>query len=136
PEEIQMDTNGDGIVDAADSLVPSDTNNTGGAGVSLSNVPVSGHDNSCNPSSAPLGIKAKGSQVTNLQNILIKLGYSVGLNGADGDFGPNTQAAVIKFQQDKGLTPNGVVDSSTWIALRSSTSTSAPTTSPAQTTIT
>ena len=46
PEEIQMDTNGDGIVDAADSLVPSDTNNTGGGEVSLSNLPVSGQDNS------------------------------------------------------------------------------------------
>ena len=134
-EEIQMDINGDGIVDAADNLIPSNATNTGGGGASLSNLPVSGQDNSCNPASAPLSIKAKGSQVTNLQNILIKLGYSVGLNGADGDFGPNTQAAVIKFQQDKGLTPNGVVDSSTWKALCSSTSPSAPTTSPAQTTI-
>ena len=129
-EEIQMDINGDGIVDAADNLIPSNATNTGGGGASLSNLPVSGQDNSCNPASAPLSIKAKGSQVTNLQNILIKLGYSVGLNGADGDFGPNTQAAVIKFQQDKGLTPNGVVDSSTWIALCSSTSTSAQTTIP------
>ena len=96
---------------------------------------MSSQANSCNPASATLSIKAKGPQVTNLQKNLIKSGYSVGSNGADGDFGPNTQSAVKKFQQDKRLTPSGVVDSSTWKALCSSTSTSAPTTSPAQTTI-
>ena len=135
PEEIQMDTNGDGIVDAPDKLIPTNATNTSGGEVSLSNLPVSGQDNSCNSASAPLSIKAKGSQVTNLQNILIKLGYSVGLNGADSDFGPNTQAAVNKFQQDKGLTPNGVVDSNTWKALCSSTIPPASTASPTQTTI-
>ena len=115
-----MDTNNDGIVDEADNpnANPSNTSNTGG-GTELSgiNPPVNGQVNACNPASATLAIKAKGPQVTNLQQILVKLGYSVGLSGADGDFGPNTQAAVIKFQQSKGLTPNGVVDSSTWKAL-------------------
>ena len=121
---------------SSDNLIPrSNATNIGGGGASLSKLPVSSQANSCNPASATLAIKAKGPQVTNLQNILIKSGYSVGSTGADGDFGPNTQAAVKKFQQDKGLSPTGAVDSSTWKALCSSTSTSAPTTSPAQTTI-
>jgi peptidoglycan hydrolase-like protein with peptidoglycan-binding domain len=38
--------------------------------------------------------------VKTLQLGLIKLGYSCGPDGADGDFGPNTLAAVKKFQKD------------------------------------
>ena len=97
------------------------TTKTGGTtGTGAGKLPVSSQPNSCNPASATLAIKAKGPQVTNLQNILIKSGYSVGSTGADGDFGPNTQAAVKKFQQDKRLSPTGAVDSSTWKALCSS----------------
>jgi peptidoglycan hydrolase-like protein with peptidoglycan-binding domain len=32
----------------------------------------------------------------------------------DGDFGPNTQDAVIKFQASKKLPQNGLVDSNVW----------------------
>ena len=46
------------------------------------------------------------------------LGYDVGSNGADGDFGGDTQKAVIKFQQDKGLKKvDGKVGPETWEAL-------------------
>ena len=34
--------------------------------------------------------------------------------GIDGDFGENTEEAVIAFQADRGLTPNGIVDAATW----------------------
>ena len=47
----------------------------------------------CNPSSATLVRNAKGPEVTDLQNILITLGYSVGPKGADGDFGANTEGS-------------------------------------------
>jgi peptidoglycan hydrolase-like protein with peptidoglycan-binding domain len=83
-----------------------------------SNLPASGQTGICNPSSATLKITDKGQEVTNLQNILRQLGYSVGPNGADGDFGKNTQEAVIKFQQDKGLQKiDGQVGPETWNAL-------------------
>jgi peptidoglycan hydrolase-like protein with peptidoglycan-binding domain len=47
-----------------------------------------------------------GEQVKTLQHALTALGYPV---TADGDYGPATQAAVVKFQTAKGLTPDGVV---------------------------
>lgn len=50
----------------------------------------------------------KGSQVKELQEKLIKLGYSCGKDGADGDFGLNTLNAVLKFQRDYSLEVDGV----------------------------
>ena len=38
---------------------------------------------------------------------MIKLGYSCGSYGADGDFGAGTEAAVIAFQQKNNLDDDG-----------------------------
>lgn len=51
-----------------------------------------------------------GENVRELQQKLIQLGYSCGPDGADGDFGQNTYAAVINFQKDNGLKVDGIVD--------------------------
>ena len=51
----------------------------------------------------------EGPEVTELQNNLIKLGYSVGRWGADGDFGSGTEEAVMNFQRDYGLDDDGEV---------------------------
>jgi peptidoglycan hydrolase-like protein with peptidoglycan-binding domain len=39
-----------------------------------------------------------GQDVKTVQEKLIKLGYDLGMWGADGDFGNMTYAAVVKFQ--------------------------------------
>lgn len=50
-----------------------------------------------------------GPEVEQLQNDLIALGYDCGNGGADGDFGNLTLGAVIQFQSDFGLEPDGEV---------------------------
>jgi Putative peptidoglycan-binding domain-containing protein len=50
----------------------------------------------------------KGTAVKNLQQRLIKLGYSCGRCGADGDFGNGTKKAVIAFQKAQRLEVDGI----------------------------
>ena len=57
---------------------------------------------------------SKGTAVTELQAMLDKLGYDLGPCGADGDFGKCTEAAVKRFQQDRGLAADGICGPKTW----------------------
>ena len=63
-----------------------------------------------------LRLGSRGPMVEFLQNILIYLGLYMGQ--IDGIFGLNTKNAVIKFQQQNGLTGDGVVGPRTWLSLR------------------
>jgi len=58
---------------------------------------------------------SQGSLVKALQEKLSQLGYDVG--SVDGVFGPRTEAAVLKFQQNRGLDVDGVIGNQTWQAL-------------------
>jgi peptidoglycan hydrolase-like protein with peptidoglycan-binding domain len=58
-----------------------------------------------------------GPDVTNLQQRLKDLGFDP--NGVDGNFGPGTKAAVIAFQQSKGLQADGMAGPNTMAALQS-----------------
>ena len=51
-----------------------------------------------------------GADVKTMQEMLIKVGYSCGTAGADGDFGSGTDAALRRFQEENGLTVNGKAD--------------------------
>jgi hypothetical protein len=53
--------------------------------------------------------------ITALQQALVSAGYDPG--EADGTFGPRTEAAVVAFQQDNGLAPDGIVGPETASAL-------------------
>ena len=59
----------------------------------------------------------QGSQVTNIQRCLQKLGYFSG--PVTGKFGSLTQNGVIRFQKANGVTPDGVVGSRTEQLLQS-----------------
>src|ERR1700758_1478590 len=61
-----------------------------------------------------VAIGLNGHPIKTLQYLLRARGHSVAV---DGDFGPQTDAAVKAFQTSKGLTANGTVDSQTWGAL-------------------
>ena len=73
----------------------------------------------------------RSNAVKDLQEKLIKLGYDVGRDGADGQFGLNTLAAVKKFQREHNLVVDGEVGDMTRAALeaalKNSPSAAAPT---------
>lgn len=55
----------------------------------------------------------KNDKVTELQKNLEALGYSVGKSGIDGDFGKDTEAAVVAFQKANNILSTGIVDAAT-----------------------
>lgn len=59
----------------------------------------------------------KNALVAAIQASLKYYGYSVGLCGIDGDFGTATKSAVVKFQNDHALTPDGEVGKDTYTQL-------------------
>lgn len=73
------------------------------------------------PNNGYLKKGSTGSAVVALQQKLISLGYSVGSSGADGNFGTGTYNAVIAFQNDHGLTADGIVGPQTQTALDNAT---------------
>lgn len=58
-----------------------------------------------------------GSAVKSMQEKLIRLGYSCGDSGADGDFGNATYNAVVKFQRAFNLGDDGIAGNQTLTAL-------------------
>ena len=63
---------------------------------------------------------SKGASVTELQTMLLKLGYDLGPCGIDGDFGKATEAAVRSFQSDHRLVVDGIAGKNTWAELEKS----------------
>ena len=59
----------------------------------------------------------RGWTVTAAQGALIALGFNCGPDGADGDFGYNTRASVLRFQRSMGLQEDGKIGPETWAAL-------------------
>lgn len=70
-----------------------------------------------NPQQAflPLQVGAVGPEVKQLEQRLQQLGFNPGTT--DGNFTLVTKAAVIAFQQSKGITADGIVNSNTWTTL-------------------
>ena len=61
-----------------------------------------------------LRIGSTGSEVMLLQFLLDGYGYPLAV---DGQFGTNTRSAVLAFQRDNGLAPDGIVGPNTWRTL-------------------
>ncbi|HRU84180.1 MAG TPA: M14 family metallopeptidase [Eubacteriales bacterium] len=62
-----------------------------------------------------LRLGMSGTDVMEIQAMLQKIGYYAG--PLDGIFGPQTQAAVIRFQRDFGLAPDGIIGPATHAAM-------------------
>ena len=58
-----------------------------------------------------------GGFVRAAQALLVLRGCRVGPDGADGDFGPRTLAALLTFQRRRGLEPDGILGPASWSAL-------------------
>lgn len=67
------------------------------------------------PSAYVLRSGSRGTPVWYLQNKLLSKLYPVGT--ADGIFGNNTYRAVVAYQTESGLNPDGIVGPLTWAAL-------------------
>ena len=65
----------------------------------------------------PLRPGDKGPMVTQMQNALVKKGYSIGAGGADGRFGPDTLTALQTFQDNDALPVQPLCDQKCWTAL-------------------
>jgi len=59
-----------------------------------------------------LFLGSTGPNVKLIQSLLNRIGYNAGQ--VDGIFGPRTQAAVMAFQSNNGLVPDGIVGVATW----------------------
>ncbi|HZK34867.1 MAG TPA: peptidoglycan-binding domain-containing protein [Bacillota bacterium] len=62
-----------------------------------------------------LRLWSRGEYVLYVQSALTGAGYNVG--PLDGIYGPITMQAVIDFQLDNGLVPDGIVGPMTWAAI-------------------
>gem|GEM_PF-983208 len=64
-----------------------------------------------------LGRGDVSGDVRYMQTRLIAHGFPCGPSGADGSFGPATEAALKDFQRAKSLTVDGICGAATWAAL-------------------
>lgn len=84
---------------------------TGASGIGVV-VPNPGTSSAVGDSFSPRQVRylrrgMTGEDVRALQLLLIGRGYGVGGDGADGDFGRATLAALVAYQRDKGLDADG-----------------------------
>lgn len=96
---------------------PAYDNETGAAPETNTNTNTDKGDDTVEITLKMLSKGSTGEQVRNLQRLLIAQGYSCGPDGADGDFGGNTDAAVRTFQRAENLEVDGIVGHDTWTAL-------------------
>lgn len=108
---------GQNVVDATPSnwiaQLQAECNAQGFSNQAVDGIPGVNTLNGC-----PTLYKNSEGEITRLaQEKLISLGYSCGSCGADGVNGSATQKAIKLFQQEHGLTADGIVGVKTWRAL-------------------
>jgi putative chitinase len=88
------------------------TNNARRALARIEGVQLSGAQNGSGKRILHRG--SKGEDVAELQTLLRKLDFAIGI---DGDFGAGTEVAVTRFQSENKLDADGIVGAQTWAAL-------------------
>lgn len=59
----------------------------------------------------------EGEDVRTMQQLLLYKGYELPRYGADGEYGDETENALLLFQEDRGLKPDAKCGQATWSAL-------------------
>ena len=85
-------------------------------------------DAAVSPSGVPKVLRKgdTGEDVKEMQTLLIDAGYSIGPDGADGDFGSNTLSALLKFQAGHDLIVDGEYGDQSREALTKAAKTASP----------
>jgi len=105
-----------GMIATAPAMAQQDPHDTAGPGSRQETVPL----------------RVRDDQVADLQQKLNDQGFSAGQ--VDGLWGPNTSAALRRYQAAKGLQQTGQLDQGTLAALGAASAMAAPSASPAQAT--
>jgi len=104
PDLLQTDLNGDGVAELI--MFP-----TADSGAALLVLEPTRNDRSARVLSFNLcTTRMNGEDVVGLQRHLDRGGYDLGPNGVDGWYGPDTRAAVIRWQRATDQVVTGVVD--------------------------
>jgi hypothetical protein len=122
PNERRVDVKANGTILQAGNIDPKCTGHLGESTPTGASTPVTELEGPESAASAAaslpmLRLSSKGDEVRKLQNLLNQMSGSA-LN-ADGDFGSQTQKAVMAFQSSQGLAADGVVGPKTWARLLS-----------------
>lgn len=104
------------VPDPADDAPVSDPD-TAGDGVLDVPSPAAIPAGWCQPALPVLRIGDASEAVRAAQMLLRGRGFGVGPDGADGDYGVRTEAAVRRFQMSRGIEADGVIGPVTWTEL-------------------
>ena len=77
-----------------------------GTGTAATDTTVPGKPEALTGATIPTG--RIGTEVADLQKILVALGFNVGSHGVDGVLGPDTRTAIKKFQSNNKLKVDGI----------------------------
>ena len=122
PNERRVDVKATGTIPKVGNIDPKCTGHLGESTPTGTSNPVTELEGPESAASATasfpmLRLSSKGEDVRKLQNLLNQISGSV-LN-PDGDFGSQTQKAVMTFQASQGLAADGIVGPKTWARLLS-----------------
>ena len=123
PNERRADVNANGTIRQAGNIDPKCTGHLGESTPTGASNPVTEQEGPESAASAAaslptLRLSSKGEEVRKLQNLLNP--FSGNALNPDGDFGSQTQKAVMAFQASQGLAADGIVGPMTWARLLAS----------------
>ena len=115
--------NANGTIRQAGNIDPKCTGHLGESTPTGASNPVTEQEGPESAASAAaslptLRLSSKGEEVRKLQNLLNP--FSGNALNPDGDFGSQTQKAVMAFQASQGLAADGIVGPMTWARLLAS----------------